>query len=156
MDMKRDWNQKVEEARVPITAQPSCHPFPKQRGEMNLPLIFPSVDQFLKSPFIIPWSPGCCDISLLGHANTTWMILNFLGSEGATTERTERGFDPMNLQKAIRTDSSVPLLQKPFTTGALGREEKLEEPFKGEMHDSVQSRNHGTMESCEKNTGIVE
>ena len=91
-----------------------------------------------------------------GHTVATQMTFNLLGSEGGAAEGTERRFDPMDLQKAIRTDPLVSLFQKSFTTGTLGGEQVLEELLNEEMHHSVESRNQGTMESCEKNTGTVE
>jgi hypothetical protein len=138
VDMKRDRDEEVEETRGPILVQSSCHPVPEQRGEVDLSLVLPSMDQFLKGSFIMSQCPGCRDMAFPGHTVATQMTFNLFGSEGGAAEGTERRVDPMDLQKALRTDSLVSLFQKSLTRD-IGRKQKWKPLNRDAIHGIPES-----------------
>jgi hypothetical protein len=75
--VKRDRKDQVKALRVPILRKPFCHPFPKDRGKTDFPLVFPTMDRILEGPLIMSQCPRHCKIFPLYHTSATGMAIHF-------------------------------------------------------------------------------
>jgi hypothetical protein len=119
-----------------MAGQPSCHPLSKERVEVCLPFVFPSMNRFLKRAFIKSQSPRRGEVLFSGQTGAAEMGSNFARDKWDSTNGAIGRFHPVDSREAIFTDSPLPFYQEFFTADALRRQQELEESFSKEPHSS--------------------
>jgi hypothetical protein len=127
LGMKGDRDQEIEKIDPPVIRETARHPFSQKRGDVNLPLIFPSVNGFPQRTFIGSYRSTYCKIPRFLQTNATGMVSGLPGRKRNAAPGAKGRFNPVEAGQAAAAKPLLAFGQEGFTAVTLGGQKKLKQ-----------------------------